>query len=424
MGWLRITALAGAIICMCAVSYSQSTVSCENVRTLGAKGDGKTDDTDAIQSAMNQAQIEHTYTVCLPPGQYVINQPLVAASGALSGSYLTIIGSSSMWAYDETKNSTTILQGPSWKSQSAEANALIDMLGAAQVRVEDLQLRCTDSRPDGLEIGNAQFAHIHQISIYGCNRGIYAQHGGLGIFTDNQVTNNNYGIELDGYGDSQLTGNYANTNRHTHLPAAYNDLTGTGIYLTTGSNNVNIMGGKVEWNAHGIVVYASQGVNISSVQFDNNTAGHIFVYADFPTPAGMYNARSITITGNRFLSGGQNDASAGTGPYHRAAIIFDARVTTKVSAVVSGNSFRAGARCAYDNNAGPNCGDFGPADAAIYVNESKGGMTNVAITGNDLMDASSHYALIANGSGTTVKFTGNLTNQPNAALGGANIVTK
>jgi parallel beta-helix repeat protein len=413
--------LVSIVFCVCSPAYSQLAVSCENVKTFGAKGDGSTDDTDDIQSAINQAQISRTYTVCLPPGQYVINRPLVAASGSLSGSYLTIVGSSSMWAYDKPTASTTIIQGSLWNSGSSQ-NALIDMRGATQVRVGYLQLYCITNAPDGLDLGNAKSARVDQITVYGCNRGIYARNGGLGIFSDNQVTNNNYGIELDGYGDSQLVGNYANTNKTFHIPTAYNDLIGTGIYLNRGSGNVNIIGGKLEWNARGIVVYASQGVNISDVQFDTNMAGHIFGYADFSTTTGIYNT-SITVTGNRFLGGGQNDASGGAGPYHRVGIIFDARVSTKVSAVITGNSFRAGARCAYDNNKGTNCGRSGPPDAAIYANEMQSGTTNVVVTGNDLMDASSTHAVIANGSGTRVKFTGNLTDLPNSALGGGVITT-
>lgn len=412
--------LASIVFCVCSPAYSQLALSCENVKTLGAKGDGRTDDTDAIQSAINQAQISRTYTVCLPPGQYVINRPLVAASGSLSGWSLTIVGSSSMWAYDEPTNSTTIIQGSLWNSGSSQ-NALINMRGATQVRVDNLQIRCVTNAPDGLDLGNAKYARVDQITVYGCNRGIYAQNGGVGIFSDNQVTNNNYGIELDGYGDSQLVGNYANTNQTFHIPTAYNDLIGTGIYLTRGSSNVNIIGGKVEWNARGIVVYASQGINIADVQFDTNMAGHIFGYADFATAAGTYNT-SITVTGNRFLGGGQNDASGGAGPYHRAGVIMDARVHTKVSAVITGNSFRAGARCGYDNNKGVNCGSSGPADSAIYANEIQDGATNVVITGNDLLGASSSHAIIANGSGTTVKFTGNLTDLPNSALG-AGVIT-
>src|SRR6202034_2900737 len=121
--------LAGIVFCACSPAYSQLAVSCENVKTLGAKGDGSTDDTAAIQSAINQAQISRTYTVCLPPGQYVINHPLVAASGSLSGSYLTIVGSSSMWAYDEPTDSTTIIQGSLWNSGSSQ-NGLMNMRGA------------------------------------------------------------------------------------------------------------------------------------------------------------------------------------------------------------------------------------------------------------------------------------------------------
>ncbi len=40
----------------------------------------------------------------------------------------------------------------------------------------------------------------------------------------------------------------------------------------------------------------------------------------------------------------------------------------------------------------------------------------VVITGNDLLDPSSTDAIIANGSETTVKFTGNVTDLPNSAL--------
>jgi hypothetical protein len=414
--------LIGLFSSICIPAYSQLAGTCENAKTLGAKGDGTTDDTAAIQSAINQAQTSQIYTVCLPPGQYVINQPLVAASGSLPGSYLTIVGSSSMWAYDESTNSTTIIQGPSWNAGSGQ-NALINMLGATQVRVENLQLHCTTSAPDGLDLGNAKFARVDQITVYGCNHGIYAQNGGLGIFSDNQVTNSSYGIELNGYGDAQLVGNYVNTNNTSYTPTAYNDLFGTGIYITTGSDNVNIVGGKVEWNARGIVVYASQGVNISSIQFDTNMAGHIFAYADFATTAGTFNTRSITITGNRFLGGGQNDASGGAGPYHRAAIIVDARASTKANVVITGNSFRAGAECAFDNNTGSNCGTSGPVDTAIYVDELQSGIANVVVTGNDLMDSSSTDAIIANGSGATVKFTGNLTDLPTSALGGAVITT-
>lgn len=413
---------------LCGFARADTQVSCEDARTIGAKGDGSADDTAALQAAIDQALISRIYVVCLAPGKYVINRPLTAVSKSLAGTYLTLTGASSMWAYNDPANATVIVQGPAWKDRP-EGNALLDLLGASQVRVANLGLQCAKPMADGLELGDAKFARVEQVSVYGCNRGIYAQHGGLGFFSDNQVTRCNYGIELNAYGDSQLSGNYVNTNQPFHKPTAYNDLTGTGIYLTTGSGNVNIIGGKVEWNARGIVVYASQGVNVSSVQFDSNMAGHIFVYADYPTAGGTYNARSITITGNRFLGGGQNDASGGTSgsgsaAYRRAAILIDARLSTRVSAVISGNSFRAGARCAYDNNAGTDCGDSGPADAAIYANAFQGGNTNVIVTGNDLMDASSHYTVVASGSGTTVKLTGNLINLPNAAVDGATIETK
>jgi hypothetical protein len=107
---------------------------------------------------------------------------------------------------------------------------------------------------------------------------------------------------------------------------------------------------------------------------------------------------------------------AGPGLYHRAGINIDAR-STKANAAITVNSFRAGAECAFDNNMGSTCGTSGPVDTAIYVDELQSGITNVVIPANDLLDSSSTDAIIANGSGTTVKFTGSLTDLPNSARG-------
>jgi hypothetical protein len=57
-----------------------------NVKDFGAVGDGKTDDTFAIQAALTKArQIPRGATVVLPPGGYRVTKPLVVENALLTG---------------------------------------------------------------------------------------------------------------------------------------------------------------------------------------------------------------------------------------------------------------------------------------------------------------------------------------------------
>src|SRR6266516_4899113 len=49
-----------------------------DVRRLGAKGDGQTDDTAAVQEALDLAGTGGSHLVVVPPGVYRITQPLTA----------------------------------------------------------------------------------------------------------------------------------------------------------------------------------------------------------------------------------------------------------------------------------------------------------------------------------------------------------
>ena len=57
-----------------------------NVKQFGAAGDGKSDDTAAIQAALDQAKVgPRGSTVTLPPGQYRVAKTLAVENALLKG---------------------------------------------------------------------------------------------------------------------------------------------------------------------------------------------------------------------------------------------------------------------------------------------------------------------------------------------------
>lgn len=71
-----------------------------NVSDFGAKGDGQTDDTSAIKSALSAAASQGGGVVFVPAGEYVISQPLTI------GNYVTLCG---VWSTSNDYDEQTVL---------------------------------------------------------------------------------------------------------------------------------------------------------------------------------------------------------------------------------------------------------------------------------------------------------------------------
>ncbi len=121
-----------------------------NIRDFGAKGDGKSDDTPALRSAMEQAE-KGNGTVYFPSGTYCIHPVKIP-------SHITLRGDSN-WAYENKGKKDPEFEGrTTLKALSGNARALLDCFDSRGTRIVGLTL-------DGDEQGKSM-------------HGIYARHTG------------------------------------------------------------------------------------------------------------------------------------------------------------------------------------------------------------------------------------------------------
>lgn len=149
----------------------------------GAKGDGKTDDTNAIQSAINSRK-----RVLIPIGTYIISKPISLIDGAV------IEGSNGMYYADGGENNATIkakdaidtvfsipngvtcinINNLNISGNNVAKNGITHMEGDAythdnvlkNVRIE----HCTNT---GIYMTSAYKSIFENVRVYGCNAGFY-----------------------------------------------------------------------------------------------------------------------------------------------------------------------------------------------------------------------------------------------------------
>ena len=160
----------------------------------------------------------------------------------------------------------------------AGANPLVIYSGAANGTVRNCNFMYSHI---GLQLSNSGIATIENNGFSGCNCGCRALASP----------------------DSNYVNNYFNTNSGNveFTDANASALNGVGLFLTSSSGNTNIIGGKVEWNAKGIIVQNSMGVAITGVQFDRNKDGNLlYRQSSSSTDSSLL---GHIVTGCRFLGG-------------------------------------------------------------------------------------------------------------------------
>lgn len=232
-----------------------------NVKDFGAKGDGITDDTIAIQNAINAGKAG----IYFPSGTYITSSPLMIPSGTKiigASQKSTIISNTSSDVFELTGNEGIVFKSLSIIGNERQNIAINceNIVALESMILEDLYI-------DNFFIGykgsqNDRFIPIYNCRFWNNKYGIYIVNNHPRIYAS-EFRYNEYGIYGMVMFDIELLYN----------KLSYNDY---GIYSETNSRNVLIAGNMFYRNN-------IQGLNIGQ-----------------PLPEDSYNLDNSLITGNIF----------------------------------------------------------------------------------------------------------------------------
>lgn len=277
-----------------------------DITAYGAKGDGQTDDTLAIQKAINAAAAAGGGQVVVPEGTWLVSDGNSdgAALKLLSG--VTLVGSglggSTLKLADGSQGDLSLVAvGSSSATDVGVSNLQLDGNSAnTQGSVTGLSLQGSNLRVDGVTVHDAS------------GTGFSAIHGATGLYLSNNTALRN---GLDGFALSDLTGATVQDNRALNngrngldvvvggqpLTLADNDSVGNGgdgIYLhrdgKAGNGFVNVISGEVADNgADGIRVRGVEYGGVNHVQVHGNGSSAVELQG-----SSHINVASNTIYGN------------------------------------------------------------------------------------------------------------------------------
>lgn len=181
-----------------------------------------------------------------------------------------------------------------------------------QVRIEGITFIGAYSTLDpttGIRLGTqalVSFSNASNCTLRNCNFlyshiGALFTNSGIANIEDNNFAGCNAGLRLIASPDSNLINNYFNTNSGNVTFSEDNagTLNGVGLSINASSGNINVIGGKCEWNNKGMIIANSMGVAIVGVQFDWNKSGNIiYNQTSYSLDSSIL---SHSITGCRFL---------------------------------------------------------------------------------------------------------------------------
>jgi hypothetical protein len=202
-----------------------------NVKGYGAKGDGSTDDTAAIQAAITAAESAGSGVVFLPPGGYKISSTLVISDKAVS-----IIGAQSLGIWNGV-----VIAPTDMSFDAIEVNAVNFACILANFQIKTLSQTSSGGR--GIFLNNVQNCKMRDLVIAGLWDGIYVTGGevvgeNIDITPADVAGTGRYGVWVSG-----LSGNANSCNlRHVGVSqiGSTNVNTVDGFVLADGYNSLEL----------------------------------------------------------------------------------------------------------------------------------------------------------------------------------------
>jgi Right handed beta helix region/Pectate lyase superfamily protein len=280
--FMGMATLTGAISAGAAEQGGVRTASVYNVLDFGAKGDGKTPDSEAIQKALDAAGAVGG-TVYLPAGRYLCHDLKVHPH--------TTVLAEPQWGYRGDGGAMLLLD-------SEEADCLLNITGAFGVHLHGLFLkgrRESKKAIHGVFLNNAQEYSRQEdaIVIDDCKIERFSGHGvhllRIWVFIIRHSIfqgNKGCGVQITGWDgfvtDNQFSGNGSH-----------------GFACESVGATVMFTANRVEWNkGYGLCLFAGDAWNVTGNCFDRNWGAGLCALK----------MRTITITGNVFRRCGKDSS--------------------------------------------------------------------------------------------------------------------
>ncbi len=254
-----------------------------NVRDFGAKGDGKTSDSKAVQAALDAAG-KVSGTVWFPSGIYLCHALKVPEHVTLKA--------------DSTWHFRKALKGAVLKLDDPDASCMLDITGAYGVHMNGLLLEGIPSAANkvhGIFLNNRKFSpkensfYIENTKVQNFSgHGAYLKRAWHFFIRHSQFyQNGGCGVMLHGWDGFVLDNQFS-----------YNGIHGFGCEEVGAA--IMFTGNRVEWNkGHGLSLCEWSTWNVTGTSFDRNHG------------AGIYATRlnSSTFTGNTFNRNGRDPST-------------------------------------------------------------------------------------------------------------------
>jgi parallel beta-helix repeat protein len=275
----------------------------------GAVGDGSNDDTGAIQSAINAAEVSGG-VVYFPPGTYKITSTLnIDGPGVtLTGSWSAAISTATNISHVNIENGgdNTVVENLSFVTAAVSGftagRAAIDINSAATGTVNNVMVR--GCRISGVRTGGIGGEDVDNVVITGNTledigeHGIYfAQDGDRVVISNNvldgvnSTTTAHSGIKFVG-DNAVISGNHI---------IGYTDASGScsGILIEDATGSVTVAGNLIDACREGMRIIDSSNISISGNTFTDCVLDGYYGDITMNTAAG--NVDNISITGNTFF---------------------------------------------------------------------------------------------------------------------------